>query len=175
MSQNKAFCQARSSTNNPNLNLSNKLKIIFNDLIKIFNQKLFFDQNLSFDQMINLLRSPTTFEVHFVQFVENYINNSTLKQKEKDFLLINLYKLSRTSVLVYPIVFSRFPDDGDDEELGDVDDVQSELSSDEYDSYDDIENELLDQLDYEHFLNITNCVSGCTCILCRNSDDNSQN
>ncbi|CAF5007261.1 unnamed protein product [Rotaria sp. Silwood1] len=147
--------------------ITDDLKIKINDIIRSSDYRLFFDDNLSFDQLMFLLDHRYSIESSVLDFIIDQIHQLIKDENIREILFNNINRFaghlhlvnSDTDVSPRPTFFlgdndddDYYYDDDDDDEQTLTDDDSSDADSIFDDSYDDLENDLLDRLDFEHFL-----------------------
>ncbi|CAF2879853.1 unnamed protein product [Rotaria sp. Silwood2] len=118
-----------------------------------YNDKVFLDDNLSYEQMLLLLNNRFSIEKQFIQLIKDVIINITHDHNIRrghlenvDFLSAHLTLVNRYSYFVPRFIANDFDDDDDDGDLNyDEDD-------DTFDEFDDMENMIIDELEFEQFL-----------------------
>ncbi|CAF4624593.1 unnamed protein product [Rotaria sp. Silwood2] len=158
MSSNKSLSNQSSSTSNDNefnYHITNDITIKINDIIRNDNYHLFFDINLSYDQLMFLLNNRSSIESGLIDFIIDQIHQLIPNENIREVFLSNINRFaghlhivgSDTQVIRQPAFY---PDDEDDDDYDEetITDDDSILD----DSFDDVENALLDELDFEHFV-----------------------
>ncbi|CAF3844509.1 unnamed protein product [Rotaria sp. Silwood1] len=165
MSNDKFGSHQSSSTSNDNefnYRLTDDLTIKINDIIRNNNYRLFFDENLSYDQLMYLLNNRFSIESGAIDFIIDQIHQLIPDENTRQVFLTIINRFaghlriisSDTRVIHQPVFF--LDDDSDD----DVDDDSNDSSSISEDSFDDLENDLLDEFDFEHFLAVARYAPG---------------
>ncbi|CAF3283187.1 unnamed protein product [Rotaria sp. Silwood2] len=160
MSHIKSFTNELSSSSyQSHYQISPDLILKVDDIFKDVNYRLFFDDNLNYEQLMFIIKNRNSIESHFIGFIKNYINKMIPDNNIRQVYLNNIDRFSRNMMIVNNDTNinyrSIFYDDSDDETLADDDSEDSNSSLDN--SYDDLENVLLDEFDFEHFLNTWRC------------------
>ncbi|CAF2793226.1 unnamed protein product [Rotaria sp. Silwood2] len=165
MSNNKSPSNQNSSIPNDNefnYQITNDLSIKINDIIRNNNYRLFFDENLSYDQLMFLLNNRSSIESGLIDFIIEQIHQLIPDENIRQVFLTNinrfaghLHMVNSDTQVIRHLVF--YPDDEDD-------DYDEETTSDDDsmfdDILDDIENELLDELEFEHFVVVSRYCPG---------------
>ncbi|CAF1295501.1 unnamed protein product [Rotaria sp. Silwood1] len=166
MSNNKfPSIQSFTSTSHDNeysYHITNDLSIKINDIIRSSDYRLFFDDHLSFEQLMFLLNHRYSIEISVLDFIIDKIYQLIKDENIREIFLNNINKFaghlhlvnSDTDVSLRPTFFLGDSDDADYYYDDDDDDDRTITDDDSIfeDSFDDLENDLLDRFDFEHFL-----------------------
>lgn len=118
-----------------------KLRAIFDKIMSDMQYQLFIDPNLTYEQQIELLNKSDAIEGAFLCNLYDSIKKLDLPEHIRDDLLENLEIIAEPMT----IVDANSSSDSDTD-----DDTYSDMDTDDDDSYDDLENIILDQMEYEH-------------------------
>jgi hypothetical protein len=139
---------------NPNL------RVEYDNICNEIQNKLFFDQDLTYDHLMFILNHQNTIEHRLVQVINHRIHDLDIPHGLHQRLIENLNKFSLNFIQIntytnthQPYVFVN--DDESDEESY-FDDDDDDIDSYEDDMYDDLENLILDQIEMEHDINVFN-------------------
>ncbi|CAF2806064.1 unnamed protein product [Rotaria sp. Silwood2] len=157
MSFNKAQLIQSSSASRDNeydYHITDDVKVKVNDVIRDNDYRLFFDTNLSFDHLMFLLNNRDSIEKGFIDFAIMQINRIIPDQSIRQVFLSKIahfvesqYVVRSDTLVSRQLAFYQGDDDDDD-----YDADEDTISDDESEYDDDLENDLLDELEFAHFL-----------------------
>jgi len=158
MSQNKSASNNCDSSNDTNDNIiSSDLRVQLNQIIKDFEHQNFFDPSLSNEHILYILNNRFTIENEFIDKLNNRIQGLDIDPNIRQRLIANLDKfrtyyilIDNTSDITNDVIFN-YPFHYDSDQDSYVDDSTSDIySDDDNDLCDDLENLILDQIEFEH-------------------------
>lgn len=133
--------------------ISPELRTAYKKIMYHIQHQLFLDPDLNHQQRIFLLYQPGAIENEFFLYLYDYIYDFSISEDLRDSSFQNLSKLNTNLIPVdiYSGInqYNLVDDDSDDEAYADN---VSDIDSDANDTYADLENILLDEIEFEHDL-----------------------
>lgn len=127
--------------------ISPELRGAFETILNQIQQTPFFDRNLNHQQQMELLNRPNTIESEFLRILYDLTNTSDIPNNIRDDLLEDLDRLTTPMTI---IDIHADTDQYDNPEV-EIDDEENDLYFDiDFDYYDDLENMILDELEFEN-------------------------
>ena len=135
------------------IDISSDVRAQMTQIIKDVHKQIFINQNLCLGRRMHILNNRKAMECELIRFISDRIHQLNIDNAVREQLIVNLYKFSADFTLIdhysyvshgHPLVYAQ--DDESDEE-----DFAEDISSNGYDTCDDLENLLLDELEFEQF------------------------
>ena len=134
------------------VNIDPSLQIEFDKILNDFNQQLFLDKDLTHEHRMFLINKHHTIETKFIEFLTDRIRHLNIDDTIRNRLIENVNEFSSDFMLVNRSTnvnqWYNFNDHSDDESY--VDDETDGINSDDDEYYDDVENQILDDIEFEH-------------------------
>ena len=136
------------------IDISSDVRGQMTQIIKDAHKQIFINQNLCLGRRMHILNNRKAMEGELIRFISDRIHQLNIDNAVREQLLVNLHKFSAdfTPIDHYSYVnhgrpvFVYAQDDESDE-----DDFAEDISSNGYDTCDDLENLILDELEFEQF------------------------